>query len=109
MPNATHHTPPQTQREHSPIYEFGYPGDIDIGYASWTVTVQQPSTAGSNITTTQYFGTPTGKNFRSGSLDFSGCTILMNNLPENLIKTGQRDSGNCNQTFNQACVDALSR
>jgi hypothetical protein len=48
-----------------------------------------------------------GIDFRQGNLDYSGCTLFMGGLSQNLIRRAQSDSGNCSETLDNACVTAL--
>lgn len=48
-----------------------------------------------------------GIDFRQGNLDYSGCTLFMGGLSQNLIRRAQSDPGNCSETLDNACVTAL--
>ena len=48
-----------------------------------------------------------GIDFRRGNLDYSGCSLFMGGLSQNLIRRAQSDPGNCTQMLDEACVAAL--
>ena len=83
---------------------------IGMNDVSWTVAVSQPYNEGVGFTNySLYLGTPSGFDFRPGNLNFSGCAMIFQGLPENLIRRGQEDEGTCQQTFSKECVKAINR
>lgn len=76
---------------------------------SRTVAVTQPYNEGVGVTNISlYLGTPSGFDFRPGTLNFSACALIFQGLGDNLNRRGQDDDGGCVQTFSEDCVKALS-
>lgn len=48
-----------------------------------------------------------GVDLSVGTLPFSGCTLFMGSLSENLIRRAQTDSGNCSKMLDNDCIEAL--
>lgn len=49
----------------------------------------------------------TSTNLAAGNNWYSACAIIFRNLPNNLIRRGQMDVGNCEQMLSPECVHAL--
>lgn len=79
---------------------------------TYSINVNQGSGDGDlAYATTLAFGTPPSIDFYTDSNweGLSACALILDQLPLNTLKRGQKDDGSCTQMFLTACVDAYNK
>ncbi|KAL8779323.1 MAG: hypothetical protein Q9213_007003, partial [Squamulea squamosa] len=85
---------------------FYYPGTGTTPPANWTYkTAVDPATYGYQQTV--WIETPNSLDIGSRSLPYLGCLSVLKDLPNDTLKRGREDTGDCTKTFDEMCVAAL--